>query len=571
MDNDAIAPMAQALENLAGALGDSAKFKLSPFKGGKDQSIESYIDKFNQFCETNGKDEQYKINNFKMYLDGRAYKLYESLPQATKNNWDLLADQLKQYFAPTQLPPVQAFEHFHSLKMKTKETVQEFFERIIEGTKNLEVPENQKLAVFVANMPKYIKDFLILQNPATIGAALVMAKQREIIGASAEENDTKKMLTDILGKLDIKDKKQECAAAEGAAATKPRPSEPCAYCGKENHTMSNCFQWINSQGGANNQNGLSEKQKMTCQMCGEDHPMKDCRFYKRHSQNVQGANNNFPSNGNRMDQRNNINRIGNNGGNTFVGNNATKNCYFCGRPGHIMQDCRTYNNNNNNRTTRCEFCFRQGHTIEECRSYSYANRPNIDPQNRQGGRNFQPNANANDPRNGTYFQNRPQNQPQNRSGGIDRNQQFRPNMSVTDTPSKMTFTTTQAGRKRRLSFSTPLVTSHYFDDNHKDEASSESEDEYVPTKKQIQEDETGEITKIKEVCSSEYRSPPTMRLNVKIGDKTFRALLDTGASVSGINITKTSELPTKPKWEQSPHPSITCVDGRNAEVYGMIF
>ena len=64
---------------LAGALGETTKFKVSSFKGGKDENIESFIDKFDRFCENNNKNEAYKVENFKMHLDGRAYELYDNL------------------------------------------------------------------------------------------------------------------------------------------------------------------------------------------------------------------------------------------------------------------------------------------------------------------------------------------------------------------------------------------------------------------------------------------------------------------------------------------------------------
>ena len=51
-------------EALAGALGDHSRFKCAPFKGGKDENIESFFDKYDMWCETNGKNEAYKIENF---------------------------------------------------------------------------------------------------------------------------------------------------------------------------------------------------------------------------------------------------------------------------------------------------------------------------------------------------------------------------------------------------------------------------------------------------------------------------------------------------------------------------
>lgn len=278
--------MAAVLHELAGALGETSKFKLPPFRGEKNQNIESYIDKYNQFCENNGKNDFYKIENFKMNLDGRAYLLYDSMTEDVKNNWGLLTEKLKQYFAPVQLPPVQAYEHLHALKMKSSETVQSFFERIIEATKNLDVPESQNMAVFIANMPKHIKEWLIIQDPQTLGDALTMAKQRELIGAPEEDKDMKKLLTEILGKLKVKEdgKKADLAAMEKTQGKQRQIDELCGYCGKPGHTMSNCYQFLNSQSHLSSELAQQEA-GIQCQMCGiQGHAMIDCE-----SQNVRGV------------------------------------------------------------------------------------------------------------------------------------------------------------------------------------------------------------------------------------------------------------------------------------------
>ena len=114
----------QLANALAGALGDSSKFKCSPFSGKEGDDIESFLQKFNLYCDNNNKNDHYKVHNLKMYLDGRAYTLYESLSDEIKNDFALLTETLKTYFAPTRLPSVQAFEKFHSLEMDKDDTVQ---------------------------------------------------------------------------------------------------------------------------------------------------------------------------------------------------------------------------------------------------------------------------------------------------------------------------------------------------------------------------------------------------------------------------------------------------------------
>ena len=86
------------------------------------------------------------MRNFVFCLDGAAYNCYKNLPIFL--DCRLLKEQLLTYYAPTRLPVDEQFEQLTDLKMKKGDTVQTYFNAVMEKTERLEVQESQKIAIF---------------------------------------------------------------------------------------------------------------------------------------------------------------------------------------------------------------------------------------------------------------------------------------------------------------------------------------------------------------------------------------------------------------------------------------
>ena len=74
------------------------------FTGDKNQNIEAFFERFENWCENHHHNDGYKARYFVFCLDGAAYTCYKSLPQAVRDNYQQLKEQLITYYAPTQLP-----------------------------------------------------------------------------------------------------------------------------------------------------------------------------------------------------------------------------------------------------------------------------------------------------------------------------------------------------------------------------------------------------------------------------------------------------------------------------------
>ena len=128
--------LADAFRSLAISLGPTGQFKAAPFSGNKNEDITTFIKKFDRFCEINQKDDQYKATMFPLYLDGRAFTLYERLDDDIKDNYATLIQHMLNYFAPAQLPPLQAFAKLQTLK-KNPENLYKSFTRKLMNIPNL--------------------------------------------------------------------------------------------------------------------------------------------------------------------------------------------------------------------------------------------------------------------------------------------------------------------------------------------------------------------------------------------------------------------------------------------------
>ena len=192
--------LAGALRLLANNMGHTGKFNHPLFTGEKDQNIETFLNKFDRFCEINNKNVDYKLQSFPLLLEGRAYILYQDLPDETKQDYDMLTENMKQYFASTELPPLHAYETLYTQKMTKADTVQKFFEKILDKSKKLNITPEQKTALFISGLTKNIKKYVITEKPETLAAALTKAKEAELL--NLENDEESKLLQTILAKLE---------------------------------------------------------------------------------------------------------------------------------------------------------------------------------------------------------------------------------------------------------------------------------------------------------------------------------------------------------------------------------
>ena len=209
------------------------KFKQT-FSAKTDEDVDIFLEKFDRFCDINNKDEDYKLQHLPLQLNSRAYKLYNDLPDDVKQNYVMLCHQMKQYFSPTKLPPLQAFEKLYQLKMTETEKVQDFFEKITNMSKNLGITAPQKTALFINGLPKNIKNYVVDQRPDSLPDALTKAKEGELL--NLEDDEQTQLLRILLNKMELK------TPAKVTIVDREIPNQTliCGFCTSKNHCIQNC-------------------------------------------------------------------------------------------------------------------------------------------------------------------------------------------------------------------------------------------------------------------------------------------------------------------------------------------
>ena len=133
------------------------------------------------------------------------------------------------YFTSPTLPKIQAFKKIYGIEMGT-DTVQQFFEKLMKQTKDLEIADDQVMALFVGGLVPAIQKYVLTKEPRDLIEALNLAKQQELIGTPAEQIDMA-----LLRKLLAQHKTEPKPVAQ--VSTTPIV---CVWCGQKGHYATSC-------------------------------------------------------------------------------------------------------------------------------------------------------------------------------------------------------------------------------------------------------------------------------------------------------------------------------------------
>ena len=178
--------LAEAFRDLARSMSDTGQFKRK-FSGAEDDDIRDFIQAFNWFCENNHKDDAYKAMAFPTHLTGRALKLYCKLPVDIRLGYEEMLLHMKNYFSPVLLPPMDAFKRLREMKKKKSESVQEYYERMLDSAEGVDITEAGLMGTFISGLPSYIEKYLSLTEPEDLATALRFAKTKELVGPDRNE------------------------------------------------------------------------------------------------------------------------------------------------------------------------------------------------------------------------------------------------------------------------------------------------------------------------------------------------------------------------------------------------
>lgn len=338
-------------------------FNLTPFSGIPGEDFDAFLSKFNSFCAVNNKPLDYKVKKLPFVLSGRAYKIYDSLSPALKENFDGLCQELRLHFGHLNLPSDIAHQKLQALKMFPGSSVQDFYEKLTTYSANLDVSQGSLKALFLGGLPSSIKEYVQIRQPASLQEAVRLAIQAEAISSTEAPppGHVALQVKDLSQKLDKLSSVVESKTAAAtnldnnvffanldkkmnylsdAINTQPQPfnksDQTCQLCSKRGHLASNCRnrfslteknpqstkQIICQICQARNHSALNcfhrfNKDNQKCQLCNStNHLANTCQRFRQNKSNEPRTQNNYP-----------------------VINNAKLICTYCNKPNHSAQDC----------------------------------------------------------------------------------------------------------------------------------------------------------------------------------------------------------------------------------------
>ena len=215
---------AGAFQRLATTINETGRgqyeFKPPPFKGTPKEDIDTFLTKYDRFCELYNKDEDARLQIFPFFLQDKAYDIYVTFSDDIKNDYAQLTDELRLHFGQSELPIIES-TRLYELTMDTTDTITTFHDAIQKQCKRLDITNHQKMVLFIKGLPiPHIKQFVLLQGPENIAEAFRLAKTKESVGGNVENTDSyKHLLQMLIDKVDGVDKQKKLASPIPSANT----------------------------------------------------------------------------------------------------------------------------------------------------------------------------------------------------------------------------------------------------------------------------------------------------------------------------------------------------------------
>ena len=92
-------------EDVLRRLADSMScIQVKPFSGDPKENFRAFLNKFDTFCQVHQRTEESKLNTFPLYLEGRAFEIYNMLSDEDKEDYDTLKTAYQTKIKRTTIP-----------------------------------------------------------------------------------------------------------------------------------------------------------------------------------------------------------------------------------------------------------------------------------------------------------------------------------------------------------------------------------------------------------------------------------------------------------------------------------
>lgn len=168
-----------------------ASIHIDPFDGTQDPN--QWLDTFNLYSNALELNENQKVAAFPLTVSASTKLWYQTLPAATKANYDLLTAAFLTRYTPHTTEKWAQVSLVFSLTQRPTETIMSFIDKVRNQAAMAQLPEEQQLQAVLKGLQPQARTLIVQQNPRTMAQLLEHARVAD--AALGLTNNTEKNIT----------------------------------------------------------------------------------------------------------------------------------------------------------------------------------------------------------------------------------------------------------------------------------------------------------------------------------------------------------------------------------------
>ena len=173
------------------------------FKGTTNSDIFAFLAKFDRFAMFFAWDAPKRLQALPLFLEGHALCFYDTLPDTTRQHFGRLQTALQEHFSPLALRVLERTA-LNQRRMGDRETLDAYTEDINSKCRRLNLPDPDRMQIFIQGLTDDLKEYVLLQQPVTLLDAQEAARLKHAAFKTTSKSRTlEDLITDSVKKIQL--------------------------------------------------------------------------------------------------------------------------------------------------------------------------------------------------------------------------------------------------------------------------------------------------------------------------------------------------------------------------------